>query len=50
MRKLIYKVTKGGMSEQIEFITDRTPQWTEAQYTRHRYTTVMELISNEEAE
>jgi len=34
----------------MEFITDRTPSWTEEQYQRHRNHIVMELISEEEAE
>ena len=32
----------------IEFITDRTPQWTEEQYLRNRVNTTMELIEDEE--
>ena len=50
MKKLIYKVTEGGKMEHVEFITNRTPQWTEEQYSRHRYNVAMELISNEETE
>jgi hypothetical protein len=34
----------------IEFITDRTPEWTEEQYTRNREPLTMELISNEATE
>jgi len=34
----------------LEFITDRTPEWTEEQYTRNREPLTMELISNEATE
>ena len=34
----------------LEFITDRTPEWTEDQYTRNREPLTMELISNETTE
>ena len=49
MRKMIYKITKGDESELVEFITDRTPEWTEKEYSRNREPLTMELISNEEA-
>jgi hypothetical protein len=51
MRKLIYKITE--LNEKpygLEFITDRSPKWTEEQYTRHRLNCKMELISNETTE
>ena len=47
MRKLIYKIEDNTSRKQIEFITDRTPQWTEEQYSRNREPLKMELISNE---
>jgi len=48
MRKLIYKITESNEKPyRLEFITDRTPEWTEAQFTRHRINCKMELISNE---
>tara|TARA_Y100000385_G_scaffold247446_1_gene267514 strand:+ start:1222 stop:1401 length:180 start_codon:yes stop_codon:yes gene_type:complete len=47
MRKIIYKITKGDESELVEFITDRTPEWTEKEYSRNREPLTMELISNE---
>jgi len=54
MRKLIYKITEEKSQSQtiyhIEFITDRTPEWTEQQYLRHRSNTLMELVSDEETE
>ena len=54
MRKLLYKITKEKSQSQsiyhIEFITDRTPEWTESQYLRHRSDTQMELVSDEETE
>ena len=54
MRKLIYKITEEKEQSQsiyhIEFITDRTPEWTEEQYLRNRTNTFMELVSDEETE
>ena len=50
MRKLIYNVTDGDERYTLEFITNRTPEWTEQQYTRHRINCRMELISNETTE
>ena len=47
MRKLIYNVTDGDERYTLEFITDRTPEWTEQQYTRHRINCKMDLILNE---
>ncbi len=52
MRKLTYKIVEETTNSQthkfIEFITDRTPQWTEEQYLRNRINTTMELIGDEE--
>ena len=50
MRKLIYKITEESNTYGLEFITDRTPEWTEQQYIRHRSNITMELISNETTE
>ena len=54
MRKLTYKILEETPNSQttkfIEFITDRTPQWTEEQYLRNRVNTTMELIEDEETE
>jgi len=50
MRKLIYNVTDGDERYTLEFITDRTPEWTEQQYTRHRINCKMDLILNETTE
>ena len=47
MKKLIYKITEDDKQHSLEFITDRTPEWTEQQYTRNRINCKMELISNE---
>ena len=47
MRKLTYLINEADTSYEMEFITDRTPQWTESQYMRHRINTVMKLISDE---
>ena len=52
MRKLVFKILEETPNSQtikfIEFITDRTPQWTEEQYLRNRVNTTMELIEDEE--
>ena len=48
MRKLIYKITAEYNTYGLEFITDRTPEWTEQQYIRHRSNITMQLVSNEE--
>ena len=54
MRKLLFKIREETESSQttkfVEFITDRTPQWTEEQYLRNRINTTMELVSDEETE
>lgn len=47
MRKFTFKIEDSTSTKQIEFITDRTPEWTEEQYTRNREPLTMELISNE---
>jgi len=49
MRKLTFQITEGDEFYGMEFITDRTPQWTEQQYMRHRNCT-MELIGDEPTE
>ena len=54
MRKLTYKIVEETTNSQthkfIEFVTDRTPQWTEEQYLRNRSNTTMELVGDEETE
>ena len=54
MRKLTYKIVEEIDRTQsikwIEFITDRTPKWTESQYLRNRSNTTMELVGDEETE
>lgn len=52
MKKLIYQIIEGSESKFIEFITNRTSEWTEEQYLRNRdpRTTKMKLISDEETE
>ena len=54
MRKLRYIIQEETENSQtnkfIEFVTDRTPQWTEKQYLRNRINTTMELVSDEETE
>jgi hypothetical protein len=50
MRKFIFKIDEGDSSKQIEFITDRTIEWTKEQYSRNRGPLTMELISDETTE
>jgi|TARA_B100001939_G_scaffold86954_1_gene74515 hypothetical protein len=54
MRKLTYKIVEETDRTQsikwIEFITDRSPMWTESQYLRNRSNTTMELVGDEETE
>jgi hypothetical protein len=50
MRKIIFKIEDNTSSKEIEFITDRTTEWTEEQYTRNREPLTLELISDEETE
>lgn len=52
MKKLIYQIIEGSESKFIEFITNRTSEWTEEQYLRNRdpQITKMKLISDEETE
>ena len=49
MRKLTFKIAEGDELYQMEFITDRTPEWTIEQYTRQRNCT-MKLIGDEPTE
>ena len=54
MRKLLFKVVENTPNSQttkfVEFITNRTPIWTEEQYLRNRTNTTMELIGDEKTE
>ena len=50
MIKLTYLITEEDESYGMEFITDRTPQWTEQQYKRHRVNITMTLIGEEPTE
>jgi len=49
MRKLTFKIAEGSELYQMEFITDRTPEWTVEQYSRNRNCT-MRLIGDEPTE
>ena len=49
MRKLTYMINEGEESYGMVFITDRTPQWTESQYTRNR-SCEMILVGDEPTE
>ena len=48
MRKITFKIEDSTSSKNIEFITDRTTEWTDEQYTRNREPLKLELISDEE--
>ena len=50
MRKITFKIEDTTSSKNIEFITDRTVEWTEEQYSRNREPLTMELISDEATE
>jgi len=51
MKRLVYKITDPNKEPfGLEFITNKTPKWTEKQYLRHRANTKMELILNETTE
>jgi len=50
MIKLTYLITEENESYGMEFITDRTPQWTEKQYKRHRGNITKTLIGEEPTE
>lgn len=49
MRKLTYMINEGEESYGIVFITNRTPQWTESQYQRHRICEMI-LVGDEPTE
>ena len=50
MKKLTYLITDGDETYGMEFITDKTPQWSESQYLRHRHNCTMNLIGEEDTE
>ncbi len=50
MRKITFKIEDSTSTKNIEFISDRTSEWTEEQYSRNREPLTMELISNEATE
>ena len=51
MKKLVFLIKEQNEAPKvIEFITDRTPEWTIEQYGRNRLPLEMELIRNEETE
>ena len=49
MRRLTFKIAEGSELYQMEFITDRTPEWTVEQYSRNRNCTMI-LIGDEPTE
>lgn len=49
MKKLIYNIIEGSKSYKMEFITDRTSEWTEEQYMRNRNCS-MTLVAEEPTE
>ena len=50
MRKITFKIEDSTSTKNIEFITDRTVEWTEEQYSRNLEPLTMELISDEATE
>ena len=51
MKKLVFLIKEiNSAPKVIEFITDRTPEWTIEQYGRNRLPLEMELIKDEETE
>ena len=48
MRKLTYVITEGDKEPaySMVFITDRTSEWTEQQYQRHRKDCIMVLVDD----
>jgi hypothetical protein len=54
MKRLVFEITHNTKGESkrevVEVITDRTPEWTESQYLRHRIDTKMYLISETETD
>jgi hypothetical protein len=50
MRKITFRIEDSTSTKNIEFITDRTVEWTEEQYSRNREPLTMELISDEATE
>ena len=51
MKKLVFLIKETNSAPKvIEFITDRTPEWTIEHYGRNRLPLEMELIRNEETE
>ena len=51
MRKLVFLIKEQKEAPKvIEFITDRSPEWTIEQYGRNRLPLEMELIKDEESE
>ena len=50
MRKLVFLIKEQKEAPKvIEFITDRSPEWTTEQYGRNRLPLEMELIKDEES-
>ncbi len=47
MRRLVFKLKEDNKISHMEFITDRTPGWTVAQFITNRPGLVMTLVSNE---
>ena len=51
MKKLVFLIKEQDEAPKvIEFITDRSPEWTIEQYGRNRLPLEMELIKDEETE
>tara|TARA_B100000780_G_C20737488_1_gene292966 strand:- start:198 stop:377 length:180 start_codon:yes stop_codon:yes gene_type:complete len=48
MRKITFNIEESDSTKTIEFITDRTSDWTINQYSRNRNHLTMEEIGDEE--
>tara|TARA_B110000977_G_C10950273_1_gene444368 strand:- start:394 stop:585 length:192 start_codon:yes stop_codon:yes gene_type:complete len=48
MKKITYLITEGTETYGMEFVTDRSKEWTEEQYKRHRLDCTMVFISEKE--
>ena len=48
MRKITFKIEEGSTTKNVEFITDRTAEWTMEQYQRNKEPMKMVVIDDSE--
>ena len=48
MRKITFKIEEGSTTKNVEFITDRTADWTMEQYQRNKEPMKMVVIDDSE--